>query len=146
MCTHRGHVKKVFIFNGFVHRLEVTHLWWILSPNRDSPSFVDLIVSQFGFEILRFSLRVLRKGFDEVILFIFFSFQNEHMFEFCLSDIIYEQCEKLVRVEMVGPTLFHRRKHSWPPEEFISKATLQLVTSIIALLIMEKKKKRRTGL
>ncbi|CAN6990557.1 unnamed protein product [Brassica rapa subsp. trilocularis] len=28
---------------------------------------------------------------------------------------------------MVGPTLFHRRKHSWPPEEFISKATLQLL-------------------
>ncbi|KAL0742753.1 hypothetical protein Bca4012_084266 [Brassica carinata] len=29
---------------------------------------------------------------------------------------------------MVGPnTLFHRRKHSWPPEEFITKTTLQLL-------------------
>ncbi|CAN1144521.1 Non-lysosomal glucosylceramidase [Linum perenne] len=27
---------------------------------------------------------------------------------------------------MVTGTLFHRRKHSWPPEEFINKATLQL--------------------
>uniref|UniRef100_A0A1J3JKR9 Non-lysosomal glucosylceramidase n=1 Tax=Noccaea caerulescens TaxID=107243 RepID=A0A1J3JKR9_NOCCA len=28
---------------------------------------------------------------------------------------------------MVGATLFHRRKHSWPPEEFISRSTLQLL-------------------
>lgn len=36
---------------------------------------------------------------------------------------------------MVGPnTLFHRRKHSWPPEEFITKTTLQLV-SLLSLFL-----------
>jgi hypothetical protein len=30
-------------------------------------------------------------------------------------------------VNMVGATLFHRRKHSWPTEEFISRSTLQLL-------------------
>lgn len=34
-------------------------------------------------------------------------------------------------VDMVSGNLFHHRKHSWPPEEYISRATLQLVSAFL---------------
>lgn len=36
-----------------------------------------------------------------------------------------EECELLYLVEMMGGSLFHYRKHSWPPEEYINRSTLQ---------------------
>lgn len=39
-------------------------------------------------------------------------------------------------VDMVGANLFHCRKNSWPPEEYISRAALQLVSSVLFCWVM----------
>lgn len=37
-------------------------------------------------------------------------------------------------VDMVSGNLFHCRKNSWPPEEYISRNTLQLVSFYVACI------------
>jgi len=52
-----------------------------------------------------------------------------------LLSIFFDQISVESRsiVNMVGATLFHRRKHSWPTEEFISRSTLQLVSLFLVV-------------